>query len=91
MNENNAPTHEELLARIAFLEKAVANKAAKGTSMRVSDKGALSLYGVGRFPVTLYASQWRQVIAAIPSIQQFLTDNAAILAEKLAKETTTTA
>ena len=85
------PTHEELLARIAVLEKAVANKAAKGTSMRVSEKGALSLYGVGRFPVTLYASQWRQVISAVPAIQQFLTDNAATLAEKPVKETTATA
>jgi hypothetical protein len=85
------PTHDELLQRITELEKAVANKNAKGTSMRVSEKGALSFYGVGRFPVTLYASQWRTIIASIPQLQQFLADNAAVLSEKPAKSETASA
>src|SRR5205807_26819 len=75
-------TEQEMKARILELETLVANKKAKGTSLKVSAKGAVSLYGVGRFPVTLYASQWRAVIAAIPTIQAFLTENASVLSEK---------
>lgn len=46
------PTREELLARIAELEKS--QKRTGTLSLKVSEKGAVSIYGMGRFPVTLY-------------------------------------
>jgi len=51
-------------------------------SFKVSEKGALSLYGMGRFPVTLYASQWRRLIQVLPQLEKFLAENASKLAEK---------
>ena len=51
------PTKEELLARIAELEKQVATKKAGKLEFKVSEKGGVSVYGLGRFPVTLYAEQ----------------------------------
>ena len=49
------PTKEDLMARIAELEKQAAAKPRTGSiSFKVSEKGAVSVYGMGRFPVTLY-------------------------------------
>ena len=49
---------------------------------KVSAKGALSVYGVGRFPVTLYKSQWPRLLDHGDSIRQFILDNDHLLAEK---------
>jgi hypothetical protein len=75
-------THEELLARIADLEKSKAS-----TGLKVSTKGAVSLYGIGRWPVTLYKSQWERVIAMVQdgTIEQFIADNADKLSVKAEK------
>lgn len=51
----------------------------KGTS------GAISLYGMGRFPITLYRGQWERLIAAVPQIEAFIEANAALLSVKEAK------
>jgi hypothetical protein len=51
-------------------------------SMKVSDKGALSVYGLGRFPVTLYRGQWERLIEIIPSLQAFMAENVSKLAVK---------
>ena len=48
------PTEEELLARVAELEKQVAAKKTGTMGFKVSEKGGVSVYGLGRFPVTLY-------------------------------------
>ena len=53
-----------------------------GISMKVSEKGALSLYGVGRFPVTLYREQWVKVLAMKEKIEAFMLANAAQLKTK---------
>ena len=53
-----------------------------GISMKVSEKGALSLYGVGRFPVTLYREQWVKVLAMKDKIEAFMLANAAQLKTK---------
>jgi hypothetical protein len=84
MSQNN----QELLAMIEALQlensnlksKATATKV-QGKSIRVSAKGAVSVYGMGRFPVTLYATQWAQLFAMVGDIQQFIKDHE----EKLAK------
>jgi hypothetical protein len=47
----------------------------RGMSMKVSEKGALSVYGLGRFPVTLYKEQWTKLLAMAEDIKAFLRDN----------------
>ena len=64
---------------IAMLQAANAPKA---LSMKVSEKGALSIYGLGRFPVTLYAGQWERLLGAADQIKAFMTANASLLATK---------
>lgn len=75
-------TEQEMKARIEFLEKEVANKKAVGTSFRISAKGAVSVYGLQRFPVTLYAEQWVNLAKLIPGILTFITLNKANLTYK---------
>ena len=48
----------------------------------MSEKGAVSLYGVGRFPVTLYKEQWAKVLGMKDDIEKFLHDNAHLLKTK---------
>jgi hypothetical protein len=78
-------TREQLLERIAQLE---AKQKTAGTGYKVSAKGGLSRYGLGRFPVTLYASQWRQIIADVENgtLKMELEKNHGQLAEKVSKE-----
>ena len=67
------PTVAELLARIAQLE--ASQKSTNKLSLKVSDKGALSIYGLGRFPITLYLSQFDKLNAAWSDVQQFVDAN----------------
>ena len=56
---------------------------ARGTlSMKVSEKGALSIYGMGRFPVTLYKEQWLKLMSIAEEIKKFIQDNDARLKTK---------
>ena len=51
-------------------------KPSRGTlSMKVSEKGALSVYGMGRFPVTLYKEQWLKLLGIADEIKNFIKDN----------------
>jgi hypothetical protein len=52
---------------------------ARRVSFKVTDKGGCSAYGLGRFPVTLYKSQWLQLITAMPELEAFLRANASKL------------
>lgn len=71
----------ELIATIEALAKASRTR----LTMKVSEKGALSVYGFGQWPVTLYKSQWQRLIEAAPDIEAFIKDHASVLAEKPAK------
>jgi hypothetical protein len=51
-------------------------------SMRVSEKGAVSVYGLGRFPVTLYKEQWEKLLAMSDEIKAFIAENQARLKVK---------
>lgn len=62
--------------------KLKANKASAGSSIKVSTKGAVSVYGLGRFPVTLYSSQWEALLSKADDIKAFIQTNRAILKEK---------
>ena len=66
---------EELKAELERLrnENASLKKgAAKGMSMKVSEKGGLSVYGMGRFPVTLYKEQWLKLLDLSEEIRAFI-------------------
>lgn len=67
------PTYEELKARLAELE---AQKQRTGSmSFKVSDKGGVSVYGLGRFPVTLYYEQWIKLLDRGQVLRDFLEEN----------------
>ena len=51
------------------------SKDSAGLSLKVSEKGAVSLYGMGRFPVTLYKEQWLRILASAPEIEAFIREN----------------
>jgi hypothetical protein len=74
------PTYEELKARLSELEKQVETKKRSGSmEFRVSEKGGVSVYGLGRFPVTLYYEQWVRLLDAADNLRQFLEENKAKL------------
>jgi hypothetical protein len=56
--------------------------ASRGVTLRVSEKGGLSVYGLGRFPVTLYKEQWQKLLDMSDEIRAFLRDNDARLKAK---------
>jgi len=70
------PTYEELKAKLSELEKEVQTKKRSGDlSFKVGDKGGVSVYGLGRFPVTLYYEQWNRLLGAAEEIKKFLEEN----------------
>ena len=79
------PTEEEMQAEIERLraENEALKKPAHGQMfLKVSEKGALSVYGLGRFPVTLYREQWEKLLAMADQIRQFIHDNTDLLKKK---------
>jgi hypothetical protein len=72
------------LERLKAENEALKSKsAARGTlSMKVSEKGALSIYGMGRFPVTLYKEQWLKLLGITEEIRKFIADNDSKLKTK---------
>lgn len=77
------PTKEELMARIAELEKQVETKKSGKLEFRVSEKGGVSVYGLGRFPVTLYYEQWNRLLDAGEDLRAFLAANKSRLKLKV--------
>jgi hypothetical protein len=70
------------LERLRAENDQLKTKSVRGLSLKVSEKGAVSLYGVGRFPVTLYKEQWNKVLGMRDEIEKFLSDNAHLLKTK---------
>lgn len=60
------------LERLRDENAALKKGAAKGVSMKVSEKGGLSIYGLGRFPITLYKEQWSKLLEMSDEIRAFL-------------------
>jgi hypothetical protein len=69
---------ERLRAENARLKKTVG----KGVSLKISEKGGVSVYGLGRFPVTLYKEQWAKLLEMADEIRAFIRDNEASLKAK---------
>jgi hypothetical protein len=83
-NGNGNIDLEAELAKLRAENEALKVKQAlgRGTWLKVSDKGAVSVYGLGRFPVTLYQEQMLKLLAMSGEIQAFIRDNAANLSTK---------
>jgi len=67
------------LERLRAENEALKKSSSKGLSMKVSEKGALSVYGLGRFPVTLYKEQWLRLLDLAEDIRAFIKRNEAQL------------
>jgi hypothetical protein len=70
------------LARLRAENAALKDRARRGTSLRVSEKGGVSMYGLGRFPVTLYKEQWLKLLAMADEIRAFIREHDAQLKTK---------
>jgi hypothetical protein len=78
-------TDEEVVAEIERLKKqvgALKKSLKKHNTVRISSKGAVSLYGLGRWPVTLYENQWRKVLDMKEELLTFIQENRDRLAKK---------
>jgi hypothetical protein len=77
---------EELQAELERLRaenERLKQPASRGAmSLKVSEKGALSVYGLGRFPVTLYREQWEKLLNMADQIREFIKNNDASLKKK---------
>ena len=65
----------EELERLQAENKALKNRNQKGMSLKVSEKGAVSVYGLGRFPVTLYKEQWERLLDLTDDIRAFIKEH----------------
>jgi hypothetical protein len=63
------------LARLRAENEDLRKKRNSAVSMKVSEKGAVSVYGLGRFPVTLYQEQWQKLLSLADEIKQFIAEN----------------
>ncbi len=70
------------LERLKAENEALKNRSSRAVSMKVSEKGGLSVYGLGRFPVTLYQEQWLKLLDLADDIRAFIKENAATLKKK---------
>lgn len=69
------PSYEELKARVAELEKQAGRRQKGILDFRVGEKGGVSVYGLGRFPVTLYYEQWIRLLDSSDQLRPFLEEN----------------
>lgn len=72
-------TYEELKAKLAAAEEQLKGRKRGSIDFRVSEKGAVSVYGLGRFPVTLYYEQWTRLLENIDALREFIEENKASL------------
>ena len=63
------------LERLKAENEALKSRSGRGISMKVSEKGGVSIYGLGRFPVTLYKEQWAKLLDMADDIRAFIKEN----------------
>ncbi len=69
------------LERLRMENEALKSRGSR-TTLKVSEKGGVSVYGLGRFPVTLYKEQWLKLLDMADEIRKFIADNEAALKTK---------
>jgi hypothetical protein len=77
---------KEELERLRAENERLKKRSSRGVTMKVSEKGGLSVYGLGRFPVTLYKEQWIRLLEMAEDIRTFIRENEAQLKSKDAAE-----
>jgi len=78
-------TETELKAELERLKaenEALKSRGARAVTMKVSEKGGLSVYGLGRFPVTLYQEQWLKLLEIADEIRTFIREHGSELKKK---------
>jgi hypothetical protein len=70
------------LERLRSENERLKTRGARGVSLKVSEKGGVSVYGLGRFPVTLYKEQWTRLLDMADDIRAFIKDNDSKLKAK---------
>jgi hypothetical protein len=75
-------TMEQKLARLEAENEALKGRRSGNLSLKVSEKGGLSVYGLGRFPVTLYKEQWVKLLGFAGEIESFIKENESQLKTK---------
>ena len=70
------------IARLQAENDRLKGRSERGITLKVSEKGALSVYGLGRFPVTLYKEQWRRVLGMAAEIETYIQENDSKLKTK---------
>lgn len=73
---------ELMLAKLTAENAALKARPVRGLSLKISEKKALSVYGLGRFPITLYKGQWARLLGAVGEIEEFLKAHDGELATK---------
>jgi hypothetical protein len=83
--QENAMADEDMKAELERLRAEndrLKQRSARAVSMKVSEKGGLSIYGLGRFPVTLYKEQWTKLLDMADDIRSFMKENESKLKTK---------
>ena len=70
------------LERLKAENESLKSQRGRSIGLKVSEKGGLSVYGLGRFPVTLYKEQWTKLLAMADDIRAFLKEHDAELKSK---------
>ena len=70
------------LERLRAENERLKNRSTRGVSLKVSEKGGVSVYGLGRFPVTLYKEQWVRLLDMADDIRAFIRENDSGLKSK---------
>jgi len=78
MSDDDAAEIERLRAENERLKRT----ASRGITFKVSEKGGVSVYGLGRFPVTLYKEQWEKLLDMAEELRAFIREHAAALKTK---------
>ncbi len=75
MSDMTPEQMKEELERLRTENEALKRRSEKGLSLKVSQKGGVSVYGLGRFPVTLYKEQWEKLLDMSDDIRAFIQEN----------------
>jgi hypothetical protein len=81
VTEQDEDLHAEL-ERLRAENEALKNRSSREMRLKVSEKGAVSLYGIRRFPITFYADEWERVLDMAEDVREFIRENEGALKRK---------
>jgi hypothetical protein len=82
MSSNDSDNVQDELQRLRAENERLKKGSSRGMSLKVSEKGGVSVYGLGRFPVTLYKEQWKKLLDMSDEIRNFIAANESQLKAK---------